>query len=216
MKKDIQPAALFDLDGVIMDTESQYSVFWNRQGEKYLEEKDFGRRIKGQTLKQIFDGYFQGRDEVQEQIRSELERFEQEMSYAYIPGFPEFLADLRRQGVRTAVVTSSNTRKMENVYRAHPDFTSLFDVILTAEDFTRSKPDPECFRVAMQCLGCSPENSVVFEDSFHGLTAGRGSGAWVVGLATTNSRDSISEKCDLVWDNFTGKDWNSLKQELQR
>ncbi|MCD8030318.1 MAG: HAD family hydrolase [Bacteroides sp.] len=216
MKKEIQPAALFDLDGVIMDTESQYSVFWNRQGERFLGEKDFGRRIKGQTLTQIFDGYFQGRDQIQEEIRSELERFEQQMSYAYIPGFPEFLTDLRRQKVRTAVVTSSDTRKMENVYRAHPGFTSLFDAILTAEDFTRSKPDPECFRVAMQRLGCVPENSVVFEDSFHGLTAGRGSGARVVGLATTNSRDSISGKCDLVWDNFTGKDWNRLRQELQR
>ena len=43
-------AALFDFDGVIMDTETQYTVFWDEQGRKYLNEKDFGRRIKGQTL----------------------------------------------------------------------------------------------------------------------------------------------------------------------
>ena len=40
-------AALFDFDGVIMDTETQYTVFWDEQGRKYLNEEDFGRRIKG-------------------------------------------------------------------------------------------------------------------------------------------------------------------------
>ena len=39
-------AALFDFDGVIMDTETQYTVFWDEQGRKYLNEEDFGRRIK--------------------------------------------------------------------------------------------------------------------------------------------------------------------------
>ena len=43
-------AALFDFDGVIIDTETQYTVFWDEQGRKYLNEEDFGRRIKGQTL----------------------------------------------------------------------------------------------------------------------------------------------------------------------
>ena len=39
-------AALFDFDGVIMDTETQYTVFWDEQGRKYLNEEDFGRRIR--------------------------------------------------------------------------------------------------------------------------------------------------------------------------
>ena len=51
-------AALFDFDGVIMDTETQYTVFWDEQGRKYLNEEDFGRRIKGQTLTQIYEKYF--------------------------------------------------------------------------------------------------------------------------------------------------------------
>ena len=44
---------LFDLDGVILDTESQYTIFWNRMGDQYLQKKDFGLLIKGQTLKHI-------------------------------------------------------------------------------------------------------------------------------------------------------------------
>ncbi len=53
-------AALFDFDGVIMDTETQYTVFWDEQGRKYLNEEDFGRRIKGTDadpdLREIFLG----------------------------------------------------------------------------------------------------------------------------------------------------------------
>lgn len=53
-------AALFDFDGVVMDTETQYSVFWDELGRRYHPEiKDFGRVIKGQTLTQIYDKYLQ-------------------------------------------------------------------------------------------------------------------------------------------------------------
>ena len=49
---------LFDFDGVIVDTESQYTIFWNKMGKDYLGLEDFGLTIKGQTLKQIFARYF--------------------------------------------------------------------------------------------------------------------------------------------------------------
>ena len=62
-------AALFDFDGVIMDTETQYTVFWDEQGRKYLNEEDFGRRIKGQTLTQIYEKYFSDLPEAQQRLR---------------------------------------------------------------------------------------------------------------------------------------------------
>ena len=49
---------LFDFDGVIVDTESQYTGFWNKMGEKYLGLENFGHTIKGQTLVQTFGKYF--------------------------------------------------------------------------------------------------------------------------------------------------------------
>ena len=52
-------AALFDLDGVIVDTESQYSIYWNNVGVKYLSDPDrFGDKVKGNTLRQIFEKKF--------------------------------------------------------------------------------------------------------------------------------------------------------------
>ena len=63
MDKTKTKAALFDFDGVVMDTESQYTIFWNEIGRQYHPEiKDFGLIIKGQTLTQIYDKHFYGMD----------------------------------------------------------------------------------------------------------------------------------------------------------
>lgn len=203
-------AALFDFDGVIMDTETQYTLFWDKQGRHYLGIEQYGCRIKGQTLVQIYEKDFSGMPEAQEQITRDLARFEQEMTYEYIPGVEAFIADLRRHGVSLAVVTSSDDKKMENVYRTHPEFKQQFDRILTAGMFTRSKPAPDCFLLGMEIFGTTPEQSFVFEDSFHGLQAGRDSGAMVIGLATTNSREAITGKADYVINDFIGMSYERL------
>ena len=203
-------AALFDFDGVIMDTETQYTVFWNEQGLKYLNEEDFGRRIKGQTLAQIYEKYFSTLPEAQQEITAKLNVFEKQMSYEYIPGVEAFIADLRRHDVKIAVVTSSNEEKMQNVYNAHPEFKGMVDRILTGEMFARSKPAPDCFLLGMEIFESTPESTYVFEDSFHGLQAGMTSGATVIGLATTNSREAITGKAHYITDDFTGMTYDKL------
>lgn len=194
--------ALFDFDGVIADTETQYTVFWDRMGKEYLGLEGFGHTIKGQTLVQIFDRYFNGMIREQEEIVPQLNEFERNMTYGYIPGADAFMKELKAAGIPMAIVTSSNDIKMSNAYREHPELLELVDTVLTSEHFTKSKPDPECFLKGMEVLGGAPEDTVVFEDSFHGLTAGRASGAKVIGLATTNKREAIAPLCDMVIDNF--------------
>lgn len=203
-------SVLFDFDGVVMDTESQYTIFWDEQGRKYLNNDQFGSGIKGQTLAQIYEKYFAGRIEEQEQITKDLHRFESEMTYDYLPGVEEFIADLRWNGVKIAVVTSSNEEKMKNVYRAHPELKGMFDRILTGEMFARSKPAPDCFLLGMEVFGTTADHTYVFEDSFHGLQAGMSSGATVIGLATTNSREAIVGKAHYVMDDFTAMTFEKL------
>lgn len=195
---------LFDFDGVIADTESQYTVFWNKMGKDYLGLEEFGHTIKGQTLVQIFGKYFEGMEKQQAEIVPMLDEFERDMSYEYIPGVYDFMLSLNEAGIPMAIVTSSNDIKMQQAYKAHPELLEIVDAILTSEHFSKSKPDPECFLKGMEVLGGTPEVTVVFEDSFHGLTAGRASGARVVGLATTNPREAIAPYCDIVIDDFTG------------
>ena len=193
---------LFDFDGVIADTETQYTEFWNRIGLEYLGIEEFGHTIKGQTLVQIFGKYFDGKIQEQEEIVPQLNEFERNMTYGYIPGAYRFLTELKEAGKPAAIVTSSNDIKMSNVYKAHPELPELVDKVLTSEHFSKSKPDPECFIKGMEMLGGTPEETIVFEDSFHGLKAGRACGAKVIGLATTNKREAIAPLCDMVIDDF--------------
>ena len=202
-------AVLFDFDGVVVDTETQYSVFWHKMGVDYLGMEDLESRVKGQTLMYIYDT---GMTKEREEITVGLDRFEQDMSYDFVPGVEEFIADLHRNGVKMAVVTSSNDKKMEAVYRAKPEIKSMFDRILTAEMFTASKPAPDCFLLGMEVFGTTPETTYVFEDSFNGLKAGMASGATVIALAPTNSREEITPLCHYVLDDFQGFTYDKLTE----
>lgn len=133
MKQRTLKAALFDLDGVVFDTEPQYTVFWGSICRQYHpEHPGLEHEIKGQTLTQIYDRWFSGDLEGERaSVTERLDAYEQQMTYDFIAGFEALIAELRGKGVKTAVVTSSNQPKMESVYRYQPVFKQLFDAILT-------------------------------------------------------------------------------------
>ncbi len=211
-------AALFDLDGVVFDTEPQYTVFWGSQCRLYHpEHPGLEHEIKGSTLTQIYDRWFNGPlEKERDTITRRLDAFEQQMSFNYVPGFEAFIADLRKHGVKTAVVTSSNVPKMESVYRQRPEFRELFDAILTSEDFAFSKPHPDCYERGAQRFGAAPAECVVFEDSLNGLSSGRTSGAFVVGLATTLPVEAIRELSDVQVTDYVGLDYEKIAEIFGR
>ena len=193
--------ALFDLDGVILDTEGSYTAFWDDYGSRHFSEKDFGLKIKGQTLVKILGDYFPEENE-RKAITEAINDFERNMSYPFVPGVENYIKSMKSNGIKTAVVTSSNLLKMENVYRCHPGFREMFDMILTSEDFSESKPSPYCYLKAMRLFGAGPEDCVVFEDSLAGLQAARASGAFVTALTTTNPEEVVRNYADLVIRDF--------------
>lgn len=196
--------ALFDLDGVVFDTERQYSIFWGDMGKKYHPEMpDFSKRIKGQTLDQIYAAFFADMQEEQAHITLLLNEFETHMQFEYVPGILPFLGALRQRHIKTGIVTSSNRAKMASVYQAHPEIKELFDHIFTAEDFSRSKPDPECYLTGAKYFGVRPDECMGLEDSFNGLKSVKAAGMYVVGLTTTNSEEDIREYCDVVIKDYT-------------
>ena len=211
-------AALFDLDGVVFDTEPQYTVFWGGICRQYHpEHPGLEHEIKGQTLTQIYDRWFSGPLlSEQDSITARLNDYEQQVHYDYIAGFEPLIATLHHHGVKTAVVTSSNIPKMESVYRYQMGFCSLFDAILTSEDFERSKPDPDCYIKAAQRLDTENDECIVFEDSFNGLKSGRAAGMTVVGLATTNTVEAIKPLSDLQLKDYDGLTFERLEALLSQ
>ena len=147
-------AVLFDLDGVIINTEEQYTEFWTVIGKTYLPENpDFPSQIKGHTLTQILSAYFAD-EAIARQVVEQLNDFETRMSYPYVEGAIDFVSELRKAGIPMA-------------------------------------------------LGLAAKDCFVFEDSISGLTAGRDSGATVIGLTTTIPAARIASLCQCVINDFT-------------
>lgn len=206
--------ALFDLDGTLFDTEDQYTIFWGGIGRKYHPEiPRFEHIIKGTTLKQIFGRYFPSAEQ-QAEITPLLEAYESQMNYVFFPGVKSFIEDIRRHGVKCAVVTSSDRKKMSNVYRSMPEFESLFDRILTAEDFRASKPDPDCYLRGAAAFGADITECVVFEDAYTGLQAGVSSGIFTMGVATGHTPEEIADKCHHVITSFEEIDYQRVCEIL--
>lgn len=196
-------AALFDLDGTVIDTEAQYTECWGNIGKRYCPDIDnFAHRIKGTTLTQILNKYFPDKS-THADVEKYVDDWEAKMDYPYIKGAREYIESLKKQNVKCAVVTSSNEKKMSHVLRQHPEFEILFDRIFTSEDFTASKPDPDCYLQAYRKLNVEKKDCVVFEDAFTGLEAGRRAGIFTIGLATTNREEDIIDKCDRVIHDYT-------------
>ena len=85
--------ALFDLDGVILDTEGSYTAFWDDYGSRNFSEKDFGLKIKGQTLVKILGDYFP-EEKKREAIIDSINDFERNMTYPFVPGVEEYIKSL--------------------------------------------------------------------------------------------------------------------------
>lgn len=201
---------LFDLDGVLIDSERIYSIFWSDIDRRYPTGIDnFALYIKGTTLPTILE-YFEG-EELRRQITDELNVFQDNMEYPLYPDTIPFLTMLREAGIKMAIVTSSDNAKMARLYRQHPDFPSYFDVVIDASMITRSKPDPEGYKMAAAKLGLRSEECVVMEDSLQGLKAGRAAGGPVVGLATTYPRETLQGQADVIVDSLHQLSLESIK-----
>ena len=191
-------AALFDLDGVLIDSETLYTRFWENVGKVHkLPSPTFAYDIKGTTLDDILTTYFP-EPEVRQSVDRLLHKFENEIVYPVFPGALEFVDSLRGRGLKTVIVTSSDNKKMDFLFAQHPDFASHFDAIVTAADVTHSKPHPEPYLVGAAKAGADAKECLVFEDSFQGLEPGRRAGCRVIGLSTTNSAEAIEGKADMV------------------
>lgn len=208
--------ALFDLDGTLIDTESQYSLFWGAMARRYRPDvPQLEYLIKGTTLSNIYTTYFTD-PKWQEEITRELITWESQMRYTFFPGVVSFLEDLKRHGVRCVIVTSSDQTKLANVRRQIPSFDSFFDKILTAEDFTASKPAPDCYLLGASVFEADVDECVVFEDAYTGLQAGMSSGIFTIGLPTGLTADAIADKCNYVLDSFEDITYERLVAIMQQ
>lgn len=203
-------AAIFDWDGVIVDSSRQHERAWERLArQKGLPlPPGFFRRSFGMKNARVITellGWTQNPAEVEQLSWQKEEYFRQFLraeGLSLLPGVREWLETLRQAGVPCAI-GSSTPRENLDVSLQLLNAADYFQVIVAAEDVGRGKPDPEVFLTAAKRLGIPPVKCVVFEDAHVGLEAARAAGMIAVGLATTHPADSLNG-ADLIRDSLRG------------
>lgn len=183
--------AIFDLDGVLVDTAKYHYQAWKRLAAElgfYFSEKD-NERLKGvsrmRSLEILLEvGGIEKSAEEKEQLAEKKNRWYVEYISAMdeseiLPGALDFLKEVKAAGVQVALGSASKNARLI-LDRLH--LTPFFDFIVDGALVSKAKPDPEVFLLGAQSLNVAPERCVVFEDAAAGIEAGRRAGMFTVGV----------------------------------
>jgi beta-phosphoglucomutase family hydrolase len=209
-------AVLFDMDGVIAETEHVHIEAEKKTMLKYGVKitEDELHRYTGTTAKQMFteliaryrlDTTFEKIFNEKEQVMFKL----LETNTQPVKGVVELLHRLKEKHVKLAVASSSHRRLVQYVLKKL-EITGLFDSIITAEDVARGKPDPEIFLKSAHRLNVSPAECLVVEDAGLGVEAAKTAGMKCLGYRNPNSGNQDLSKADIVTDDFTSLDIRKL------
>ena len=202
-------AVIFDMDGVIIDSEPFH---WevNKKIFKILglrvSKKDYKKYIGTsntnmwtdlksqyhlpQSLKKLVD--MQGSGNVD---------FLRENQFGPIEGITELLFDLKKNNIVIALASSSPSIAIHLVLKKF-NFKNFFSVVVSGEDFKKSKPAPDIFLKTAKLMHALPARCVVIEDSTHGVFAARAAGMKSIGFANKNSWDQDLSQADLIVDDI--------------
>jgi len=212
-------AAIFDMDGVIVDSEPMHIEAEKRILLKYgveisadelrtytgtTAESEFADLIRKYGLKTTVDRLFREKEAVLFDLlegRTEPTK-----------GVIKLIKSQKQHGLKLAIASSGH-RKLVHYFLRKLKIVSLFDSIVCAEDITRSKPDPEIFLKAAKNLSLDPAECVVIEDSTLGVTAAKSAGMKCIAFRNPNSGNQDLSKADLIIDDFRKLDtqWRAMK-----
>ena len=181
----MKKGAIFDQDGLMFDTETIFSRAWAQAGETLgiVIPDGFHTAVCGsgpEVAKRIIRVWIPEADpdalmDLTYRISYEI----QSRTLPEKPGLHEILDFFRANGVKMAVASSSHRAMIErNLQKS--GIRPYFEAVVTGEDVSRGKPDPEAFLTAAERLGLSPPDCYVFEDSFNGVRAGHAAGCCTV------------------------------------
>ncbi|MDP0497796.1 MAG: beta-phosphoglucomutase [Verrucomicrobiota bacterium JB024] len=188
--------ALFDLDGVIVDTAKYHYQAWKRLANELrfdFTELD-NERLKGVSRMRSLDILLEiGKFDIGEALRERMSILKDNWYVEYISrmsedeilsGAREYIQYLRSQGVKTALGSASRNAPL---ILEKLRITDLFDAIIDGNCVTHAKPDPEVFLRGAEALGLPPESCVVYEDAEAGVEAAHRAGMKAVGIGTAEA-----------------------------
>lgn len=210
-------ATLFDLDGVVFDTESNYTRFWAEKGEKYFPEiKNFSQIIKGRSLSNILESYFDDYKSDWDEIEKDLYEMEKGMTFPYIAGVENLLKQIHEADIPICLVTSSDAVKMQTVLKSRPEIEEYFPLRVIGSDIKNAKPAPDCYLLGAKKCNMPANRCIVLEDSLAGIQAGRSAGMKVVGLSTTVGVEELEGRVDKIIPDFSSFSLDDILEILEK
>jgi len=190
---------LFDMDGVILDTEKLYLRFWQEAaiacGYPMTEQQALGMRsLSRQAGQAKLESYFgPGIDiHVLREKRIELmDAYTDQYGVEPKPGIRELLAVLKQKGILCAITTSSPIERVRR-HMAPLGILEQFDTICTGYDVPRGKPEPDIYLYGAKCLGLTPQECLALEDSPAGLLSAHRAGCMTVMVPDRDQPDDAT------------------------
>jgi beta-phosphoglucomutase len=187
----LQRAFLFDMDGVIVDSNPHHRLAWEAFNRSYgLETTEaMHGRMYGRRNDQIVRDFFgaglsaeevDARGAAKEAIYREM--IAGQVESMLVPGLRDFLDNYRE--IPKAVASNGEPANVDFLLD-QSGLRPYFSVVLNGHQVSHPKPDPEIYLLAAELLKVEPKACIVFEDSHSGVEAGRSAGMQVIGLSTT-------------------------------
>ena len=201
---------IFDMDGVIVDTEPVHRYAYYKQFEEldivvteamYTSFTGFSTRNTFQTLKEQFQLTHEVEDLIQRKRNIFNDAFDTKEDLELLDGVRTLIEDLHQNGIQLILASSASKVTIDRVFTRF-GLHDFFTHIVSGEDFPKSKPHPAIFEHAASLSTAPKENCIVIEDSTNGVRAAKAAGIYCVGYVSEHSKDQHLDEADLVINHF--------------
>jgi HAD superfamily hydrolase (TIGR01509 family) len=215
-------ALLFDLDGTLTDTDTLHLLALQQllleEDDRVFTQEEFEAHVSGQANANMCRYLFPERTVAEHEAFAERKevRFRQlSPQLTPMPGLVRLLDFAQTQGIGVCVVTNAPRANAEHMLSVL-GLRQRFNTVLVAEELPRAKPDPLPYLTGLECLQAPATQALAFEDSVPGLTAAVNAGIFTVGLATSQSRETLLRAgAHLVVDDFNDPQlWAQIERML--
>ncbi len=211
--------AIFDMDGVIVDTEPVHRYAYFKQFEElnievteamYTSFTGFSTRNTFQTLKEQFQLEHEVEDLIQRKRSIFNDAFDTKEDLELLEGVRTLIEDLHQNGIQLILASSASKVTIDRVFSRF-GLHDFFTHVVSGEDFPKSKPHPAIFEHAASLSVAPKESCIVIEDSTNGVKAAKAAGIFCVGYISEHSKDQNLADADVIINHFKELNATSVK-----